>query len=562
IVAGRLPETAPLDAILQPTLGHIAPPHQLIDAERAIARLGQAIIEGQRVGILTDYDADGLTSHAVLKSALVRFGLPETHLTGWIGHRLEDGYGISESLVDRLLASTPLPDVVISADCGSSDHATIARLAAAGITVIVTDHHQVPDEGPPPDAYAVVNPNRDDCAYPDGAIAGVMVCWLVMSGLRAWCIAQGHLPETAPKLGDLLDYVALGTVADCVSLGTSPMNRAVVLAGLRQLQRLERPTWRVTLGQLRLSPDQVTAETLAFQIAPRLNARGRIAHSERGLQYLMAASEADALAAYLDLDADNRARQRIEAEMTASAKPRAARLREQGARTLIVVLESGHSGVQGIVASRLVEAFGRPAIVLTPGMLPEQLSGSMRSVPAVDAKGALDRVAGLSNSGLIRYGGHPGAAGLTLARKAVATFADAMQAVMLECYPEFDGEPRQWVDGSLLPEQLNLATVDALASLGPFGRGFEPPLFEGTFEVRSSRVVGQDHRHLALQLSMDGVVYEAIWFGAVDEGRPPVQGGDWIHAGYRLQANEFRGRRLSLVIQTARTLTTDGMEMA
>lgn len=562
IVAGRLPETAPLDAILNPTLGCIAPPHLLVDADRAIARLGHAIIDGQRIGILTDYDADGLTSHAVLKSALLRFGVPAAHLTGWIGHRLEDGYGISESLVDRLLASSPLPDVLISADCGSSDHATIARLAAAGITVIVTDHHQIPESGPPPEAYAVVNPNRKDCVYPDGSIAGVMVCWLIMSGLRTWCIEYGDLSETTPKLADLLDYVALGTVADCVSLGTSPINRAVVLAGLRQLRSLQRPTWRVTLGQLRLSPDQVTAETLAFQIAPRLNARGRIAHSERGLQYLTAATEHEALAAYLDLDADNRERQGIEAEMTANAKPRAARLRDQGARVLIVLLDSGHSGVQGIVASRLVEAFGRPAIVLTPGRSPDELSGSMRSVPAVDAKGLLDRVSGLSNTGVIRYGGHPGAAGLTLKRSAIGDFAEATQAIMLECYPEFEGEPVQWVDGSLLPEQLNLATVDALSCLGPFGRGFEPPLFEGTFEVRSSRLVGQGHRHLALQLQMDGVECEAIWFGAVDAGGPPVQVGDWIHACYRLQANEFRGRRVSVVVQTARTLTTDGMEMA
>ena len=562
IVAGRLPEQVDLDAVLQPSLSLIAPPDQLIDADRAIARLGQAVVHGERIGILTDYDADGLTSHAVIKTALLRYGVPEGLISSWIGHRLEDGYGISETLVDRLLASESMPEIVISADCGSSDHATIARLAEAGITVIVTDHHQVPADGPPPAAYAVVNPNRVDCTYPDGAIAGVMVCWLVMSGLRSWLIQQAFLAEATPKLGDLLDYVALGTVADCVSLGTSAINRAVVQAGLRKMRLLDRPTWRVTLGQLGLTAERLDAETLAFQIAPRLNARGRIAHSERGLSYLMAHHEQEALAAYLDLDADNNTRRVIEAEMTASAKPRAARLREQGARTLIVVLESGHAGVQGIVASRLVEAFGRPVVVLTPATDPNQFSGSMRSIPDVDAKAVLDRIAEHSDAGLIRYGGHPGAAGLTLDRGAIGAFADHMQATMLADHPDILGEPVKWVDGSLLPEQLTLVTVDAIAELGPFGRGFESPLFEGTFEVRSTRLVGKDNRHLALQLRMDDVECEAIWFGAVEAGQLPVQVGDWIQAGYRLQANNFRGRRLSLVIQTAWSLTTNGMGMA
>jgi len=218
ILAGRLSEATRLDAVIAPQLANIPPPSKLQDADRAIARLARAVTDHESIGVLTDYDADGLTSHAVLTHALVRFGVAEDRISHWIGHRLEDGYGISGTLVDRLLESGDQPTVVISADCGSSDEPHIARLKAAGIDVIVTDHHRVSDAGPPVSAYAVVNPNRDDCEYPDQAIAGCMVSWLVMSGLRQALIAQGVLGESCPKLGDLLDYVALGTVADCVCL--------------------------------------------------------------------------------------------------------------------------------------------------------------------------------------------------------------------------------------------------------------------------------------------------------------------------------------------------------
>ena len=232
IVAGRISDETPLDVVLDPQLQHIAPPSELTDITKAADRLQTAIRDGERIGVLTDYDADGLTSHAVITESLQRFGVSPENISHWIGHRLEDGYGISETLVDRLLESLPVPQVLISAECGSSDEVQIVRLKDAGVDVIVTDHHRVSDRGPPASAWAVVNPNRADCRYPDKAIAGCMVSWLVMSFLRQRLIDQGVLVPTTPKLGDLLDYVALGTVADCVSLGSSETNRAVVKAGL------------------------------------------------------------------------------------------------------------------------------------------------------------------------------------------------------------------------------------------------------------------------------------------------------------------------------------------
>ena len=550
IVAGRITSDTPLDAVLDPQLQHIAPPSLLTDIERASERLQQAVVQNQRIGVLTDYDADGLTSHAVITESLLRFGVSMEQVTHWIGHRLEDGYGISETLVNRLLESKPLPELVISADCGSSDELQIARLKAAGIDVIVTDHHRVSDQGPPSSAFAVVNPNRSDCAYPDKAIAGCMVSWLVMSHVRQGLIDQQVIAEDTPKLGDLLDYVALGTVADCVSLGSSETNRAIVKAGLSLIRKQKRSCWQVAASQLTKSSRDINAELLAFQLAPRLNARGRIGHSLRGYEYLVAASVAEATNAFLDLDADNKTRRAIEKEMVEQAKPLACRQHLHGGLVLCVVLENGHSGVQGIVASRLVEAEGRPSIVLTPGNEPETLTGSMRSIPGVDAKALLDTVNTKLPGVLLRYGGHTGACGMTVRKDALADLSRELQETYRTSYSDVGPKPQFLVDGELLPEQLSIAWVEKMEALGPFGRGFDQPVFVGVFQVVSIRPVGQDKTHLSMQLIVEGRQVQAIWFSALEPHMPPpVQSGDWIECVYSLSINTFRGQEVSLTIR-------------
>ena len=550
IVAGRITSDTPLDAVLDPQLQHIAPPSLLTDIDRASERLRQAVVQNERIGVLTDYDADGLTSHAVITESLIRFGVSMEQVTHWIGHRLEDGYGISETLVDRLLESRPLAQLVISADCGSSDETQIARLKTAGIDVIVTDHHRVSDEGPPPSAYAVVNPNRSDCAYPDKAIAGCMVSWLLMSHARQGLIDQQAIAEGTPKLGDLLDYVALGTVADCVSLGSSETNRAIVKAGLSLIRKQQRPCWQVAASQLTKSSRDINAELLAFQLAPRLNARGRIGHSLRGYEYLVAVSITEATNAFLDLDADNTTRRAIEKEMIEQAKPLAARQHLHGGLVLCVVLENGHPGVQGIVASRLVEAEGRPSIVLTPGNDPETLTGSMRSIPGVDAKALLDSVNTELPGVLLRYGGHTGACGMTVRKDALADLSRELQEIYRARYSDVGPKPQFLVDAELLPEQLSIAWIEKMEALAPFGRGFDQPVFVGVFQVGSIRSVGQDKTHLSMSLIVEGRQIQAIWFSALDPRTPPpVKSGDWIECVYSLSINTFRGQEVSLTIR-------------
>ena len=550
IISGRITSEDSLDSILNPQLKNIAPPSALKDIKKATDRLRLAITNGEYIGIVTDYDADGLTSHAIITYALLRFGVSDKQISHWIGHRLEDGYGISETLVDRLLKSEDIPDVVISADCGSSDELQIARLKNAGIDVVITDHHRVSEDGPPQSAYAVVNPNRTDCLYPDKAIAGCLVSWLVMGQLRQELVDYDVLDGTTPKLGDLLDYVALGTVADSVSLGSSETNRAVVKVGLTLIASQERPCWQVAISHLTSSPKDINAELLAFQLAPRLNARGRIGHSLRGYEYLSASSVAEATNAFMDLDADNKKRRKIEKAIFEQAKPLARRQRLHGGLVLCVVLEHGHPGVQGIVASRIVEIEGLPTIVFTAGNVAGTLTGSMRSIPDVDAKALLDQVNKNLPGALIRYGGHTGACGMTIPKEALAVFSRELQEVYRQTHPTVGPKTRFLVDGELLNEQLNIGWVEHMESLGPFGRGFDQPLFIGIFQVVSARLVGQDLTHLSLRLRFENREVQAIWFSALESSQPaPVKSGDWIKCIYSVSINTYRGQEVSLTIR-------------
>ena len=239
LLASRLPGyQGELTPLVAPSLRYLAHPEKLADGRRAAERIAQAVTEGESIGILTDYDVDGITSHVVIRRTLVElFGVPEARLHSLIGHRIHDGYGISLPLVERTLSLTPRPTLVITADCGSSDEPRIARLKEAGIDVVVSDHHALAIEGPPASAYACVNPTRSDCAYPDKTIAGCMVAWLVMSLARSVLIEWGALPDATPKLSPWLSYVALGTVADVVPLDHN--NRIFVEQGLRRIRQGE-----------------------------------------------------------------------------------------------------------------------------------------------------------------------------------------------------------------------------------------------------------------------------------------------------------------------------------
>lgn len=555
LLASRLPGyTGELAPLVSPSLRYLVHPEKLADGRRTAERIAQAVAEGESIGILTDYDVDGITSHVVIRRTLVElFGVPEHKLHSLIGHRIHDGYGISLPLVERTLSLKPLPTLVITADCGSSDEPRIARLKAAGIDVVVSDHHALPLEGPPPSAYACVNPTRSDCRYPDKTIAGCMVAWLLMSLARGVLVEWGVLPEATPKLSPWLSYVALGTVADCVSLGGSPANRAVVSHGLTLINRMDAACWRAMAARLGADSVPFNAETLAFQMGPRINARSRLDDPYAALHFMLAESDGVANRQLEVLDQDNQSRKAIEADMAEEAKALAVAALEANEPAVVVLLEDGHPGVQGIVASRLVQAYGRPAVVLTRAAAPNMLTGSGRSIEGLHLRDALQRTFELAPEALPRFGGHSGAAGVGVPREQLDTFKTAFLQAVSEQLGDTPLYPRLWTDGELSTAQLSLATLEEIETLGPYGREFDPPLFEGRFIVEALRPVGAEGSHLMMELSMGAVTSKAIWFRALTPGELPSFGvGDTLHCAYKLNRNRWRGREsLQLMVEHA-----------
>ena len=555
VLAGRLNAYAgDIAPLVDPSLRYLTHPERLQDARRAAERIAQAVAEGEHIGILTDYDVDGITSHVVILRTLNElFGVPLHKLHSLIGHRIFDGYGISLPLVERTLALSPRPSLVITADCGSSDEPRIARLREAGLDVVVTDHHALPASGPPASAYATVNPTRTDCDYPDPTIAGCMVAWLTMSLTRSVLIEQGVASPSTPKLSPWLSYVALGTVADCVSLGGSPANRAVVSHGLTLINRMEAACWRVMAERLGTDSVPFDAETLAFQMGPRINARSRLDDPYAALHFMLAADDATARRHLEVLDTDNQSRKAIESDMVERARSLALEALAEGASAIVVFLEDGHAGVQGIVASRLVQAFGRPTLILTPAAAAGMLTGSGRSIEGLHLRDALQRAHELAPEALPRFGGHRGAAGVGVPRERLTAFRDAFLTAVEEQLGGRDLFPYVLTDGALEPAQLSLASVDELARLAPYGREFDAPLFEGEFRIEQLRAVGADGNHLMLELSMGPVSHRAIWFRALTPGEVPAFGpGDRLHCAYKLARNRWKGREsLQLMIEHA-----------
>lgn len=516
-------------------LRHLLPVGTLDGIAGAVSLLQDHLARDSRILVVGDFDADGATSTAVVVRQLRRLG------HGNVGFRVPDrmrhGYGLTPVLVADLAHERA--DLLLTVDNGVAAHAGIEAAAALGMQVLVTDHHL---PGPAlPTCGAHVNPNLPGAAFGSRALAGVGVAFYLMAALtRALEASRG---ERLPAVADLLDLVALGTVADLVPLDRN--NRILVQEGLRRIRARAAAPGLMALARVagcRL--EELSTRQLGHQIAPRINAAGRIDDMSVGIRCLLAEDAGEALALAGELDRLNRERREIEARMREEAGTAVRRLRvtEGSLPPGVALFDPGwHAGIVGLVATRMKDRLHRPVVAFAPAGA-DELRGSARSVPGLHIRDVLEAV-DTRHPGLIeRFGGHAMAAGLTLRGGSLPRFTEAFAE---EVGRWLTPEQMQGViesDGELAAAELSLETARAIADGGPWGQGFPEPLFDGVFGVVESRVVGE--RHLKLWLRPDPAArpVEAIAFGHFDDpaaGRPAA--GSRLRLAYRLQSSSWGG---------------------
>jgi len=511
------------------TLGRLPPPGGLRGIDAMSAHLAEAVAAGRRILVVADYDADGATACALAVSGLRALGARAVDFI--VPDRFRLGYGLTPGLVREALERRP--EVLLTVDNGIASVQGVAAAKAAGLTVLITDHHLPGDTLPAADA--IVDPNLPGDAFPSKSLSGVGVMFYVLAALRARLREAGA--AQAVRLADWLDLVALGTVADVVPLDT--VNRILVQQGLARIrQGRARPGVRALVDVSGRDPADLVAADLAFALGPRLNAAGRLDDMTVGIRCLLSDDPAEARALALRLDALNRQRRDIEAQMQAEAlKILDGRDWMVESAALCLYDPGWHEGVVGILASRLKERTGKPVIAFAPGE-DGLLKGSARSIPGLHVRDLLAAVDAAEPGLIERFGGHAMAAGLSLKPAHLDRFAAAFEARVAAAGIGDDGT--LVTDGELTPAELNLDLAERLRRAGPWGQGFPEPRFHGDFTVRRARIVGERHLKLALQ-PPEGPVLDAIAFN-LDE---PAAWLDCsrLRLAYQLDVNEFRGRR-------------------
>ena len=528
------------------TLDQLLPPQNLKGVTEAAELLADAIEGDARVLIVGDFDADGATSCAMAVSVLRQMGLRE--IAYLVPNRFEFGYGLTPEIVD--LAAAQTPDLIVTVDNGISSIDGVEAARALGISVLVTDHH-LPGASLP-EAEVIVNPNQPGCAFGSKSLAGVGVMFYVLTALRATLRQRGWFEEegiTEPNLGDALDLVALGTVADVVPLDRN--NRILVAAGLARIRSgRARPGIEALFEVAGRDHRQATASDLGFIVGPRLNAAGRLDDMSIGIECLLAESSMAAREQAETLHQLNRERRDIEQSMQLDALKQLDDLALDATNVpfaLTLYDPDWHQGVIGILASRIRERVHRPTVVFAD-VGDDLLKGSGRSIPGLHLRDALDRVA-TRHPGLVeKFGGHAMAAGLSLAKSDLEAFRAALNSVVAETLSDVPPESIEDSDGELGPGDFSVQLAEQLVRGGPWGQHFPEPMFDGVFTVSRHRIVGD--KHLKMTLTIDSVDVEAIAFN-VDVDEWLNQPLERIRALYRLDINEFRGdRNAQLVIDS------------
>ncbi|HIF6628265.1 single-stranded-DNA-specific exonuclease RecJ [Serratia ureilytica] len=523
------------------------PWQQLDGIDDAVSLLQQALADGRCIMVVGDFDADGATSTALTVLALRSMGGAAVDYL--VPNRFEDGYGLSPEVVEQAAARGA--ELIVTVDNGISSHAGVDVAHAKGMQVLVTDHH-LPGETLPA-AEAIVNPNLRGCAFPSKSLAGVGVAFYLMLALRARLRDSGWFEQRAlamPNLAELLDLVALGTVADVVPLDAN--NRILVYQGLNRIRAGKcRPGIRALLEVANRDARQLAANDLGFALGPRLNAAGRLDDMSIGVALLLSDDIAQARMLANDLDALNQTRREIEQGMQVEALQLCDQLERTSTELpygLAMYHPEWHQGVVGILASRIKERFHRPVIAFAPagdGIL----KGSGRSVPGLHMRDALERLDMLNPGLMMKFGGHAMAAGLSLEEAKFDEFRQRFGELVGEWLDPAMLEGVIWSDGELAMQELSLTTAELLREGGPWGQAFPEPTFDGKFRILQQRLVGEKHLKLMVEPLGGGPLLDGIAFN-VDTTLWPDSSVREVELAYKLDVNEFRGNRnVQLLIQ-------------
>ncbi len=505
---------------------HLHPPELLADMERGAARLETAIRKGEHIVVFGDYDADGVTSTALLLDFLETAGANCTYM---LPDRHRDGYGIRAGAVERAAANGAR--VIATVDNGVSAFEALERACSLGIDVVVIDHHQPQEELPP--AYSIINPNRRDCTYPFKGLAGVGVTFKVVQALSQAFMAGD---QRRRYLNGLLDLVALGTVADVMPvLGE---NRVLIHRGLKALAQTSRPGLRQLKVAAGCAEKPLTTSVVGFQLAPRINVAGRLATPELALRLLRAKTDSEAMVLADELNTLNGKRQQLQRAAVREAEGLVSPEDLDTDRIVVVLGEAWDLGVIGLIAGKLAEQFARPAVVCTENGEQGLYVGSARSIPGYDIGAAVSAC----SAHLTTYGGHSGAAGFSLAPAAFEAFRAALiDHAQTQLAPE-DLQARLQVDLVIQPHDLGLQTIEALGRLEPFGNGNQAPVF-ALRDCRLKRCdrIGKEGTHLKLGFEVGGQSCTAVWWnqGAV-AGQLGV--GQALAAAFELEEDTYNGK--------------------
>ncbi|MCC4223553.1 single-stranded-DNA-specific exonuclease RecJ [Vibrio campbellii] len=524
---------------------------QLGGIDQAVELLFQAINEQKRIIVVGDFDADGATSSALSVLALRMLG--SNNVDYLVPNRFEDGYGLSPEVVDQALELGA--EMIMTVDNGVSSIEGVRYAKENGITVLVTDHH-LPGQVLP-DVDAMVNPNLDSCAFPSKALAGVGVAFYLMMALCVYMRKQNWFAQQGmqePKLMELIDLVALGTVADVVPLDEN--NRILVHQGLQRIRAGKaRPGIQALIEVAKRDARRLVASDFGFALGPRINAAGRLDDMSFGVELLMSNNIHAARRMASELDGLNQTRKEIEEGMKQEAMAFCERLQfgenSELPYGLALFQRDWHQGVIGILASRIKEKFHRPVIAFADGG-EGTIKGSCRSIPGLHMRDALDFIDTQNPGLIIKFGGHAMAAGLTIKEQDFERFSRLFDEVVKKELDEAALKGVIMSDGELKPEEFSMHVAEQLRSGGPFGQAFSEPIFDGEFKVLHQKLVGEKHLKLMLEPLYKGhptnVMIDGIAFN-VDLRRWPDASVKTVRLAYKLDVNEFRGNQsLQLMI--------------